>query len=141
MLILRAVNADMAVFIPFSDAVAPCTCIFLIELSLVLNDLLTRKTCQFTNIKYTPICSFFHSIVPVCVVGCVALLYILWYFLDRFYLLYGKSWSIDVFMSVDFIGGNFGIYYLIFGNDILIVLYRRLCNYTCMSRALSAPSI
>ena len=36
----------------------------------------------------------------------------------------GNSWYIDGFNPVGVIGGNFGVDYLIVGNDFLVVLYR-----------------
>ena len=43
-------------------------------------------------------------------------------FSGPFPLLNGNSWSIDGFIPVDIIGGNFGVEYLIVGDDILVVL-------------------
>ena len=48
----------MVVFRPFSDLVAPRHYIFIIKLNLILNDSVTRKMWPFTNMKYSPSCSF-----------------------------------------------------------------------------------
>ena len=54
MLILCAVNTDMVVFRPFSATVSPRPGIFIIEMNLIINDVVTRKTGPFTNIKSMP---------------------------------------------------------------------------------------
>ena len=56
MLIYCAINADMVVFRLFSDSVALRNYIFIIELNLILNGVLSRNMCIFTNIKYAPRC-------------------------------------------------------------------------------------
>ena len=57
------------------------------------------------------------------------ILYMLWYFPDHFHFYDGKSLSLDGFSPVGVMSGSFGVYYSIFGNDLLLVLYRRQDNF------------
>ena len=54
MLMLRAVKSDMVVFRPFADSFYPRHYIFIIDLNLILNDIVTRKTWPFKKITSTP---------------------------------------------------------------------------------------
>ena len=53
-----AANADMVVFRTFSGLVAPPPYIFIIDLNFILNDVVARKICLFTNMKSAPSSSY-----------------------------------------------------------------------------------